>query len=238
MLEARGLNAFYGPVQVLWDLNLVVRPGQVVAVIGPNGAGKSTLLKAITGLVSVRGTDRAPALFWEGQALDGLKPEEVVSRGIALVPEGGRAFPEMTCEDNLKVGAHLVTNAGREKVLMERVFDLFPRLAERRRQKASTLSGGERQMLAVGRALMSDPKLLLLDEPSLGLHPKLASSLFAALPKINQEGVSLLLVEQKVAFALEISSAAYVLENGRISLEGPGPELLRDEHVRKAYLAV
>lgn len=238
MLEACGLDAFYGPVQVLWDVNLTVETGQMVAVIGPNGAGKSTLLKAVMGLLAVRPVGEGPALCWQGRGLDGLAPEQVVQQGIALVPEGGRVFPEMTCLENLQIGAYLVKDPKREKELFERVFALFPRLAERRRQKASTLSGGERQMLAVGRALMSDPKLLLLDEPSLGLHPRLVSSLFAALPKINQEGVSLLLVEQKVAFALEISHKAYVLENGRVALEGKGPELLDNEHVRKAYLAV
>lgn len=237
MLDVQGLNAFYGDVQVLWDVGLNVTEGEIVSVIGPNGAGKSTLLKAIMGLVRPRGAD-GPAVVFKGDPLDGMAAENVVRKGITLVPEGARVFPEMSCLDNLKLGAYSVADRHRHERLLENVFRLFPRLEERRGQKASTLSGGERQMLAMGRALMSEPEFLLLDEPSLGLHPLMVSGLFKAIEAVNEQGLTVLLVEQKVTFALEISARAYVLENGRVVLTGSGPELMGDEHVCKAYLAM
>jgi branched-chain amino acid transport system ATP-binding protein len=237
MLEVKGLNAFYGDVQVLWDVGLNVAQGEIVSVIGPNGAGKSTLLKAIMGLVKPRGS-AGPAVVFKDEPLDGLAAENVVRQGITLVPEGARVFPEMSCLDNLKLGAYSVADRHRHDQLLADVFQLFPRLAERRGQKASTLSGGERQMLAMGRALMSEPEFLLLDEPSLGLHPLMVSVLFKAIEAVNQRGLTVLLVEQKVTFALEISARAYVLENGRICLSGTGQEVMADDHVCKAYLAM
>ncbi|MBU0515873.1 MAG: ABC transporter ATP-binding protein [Proteobacteria bacterium] len=237
MLEVKGLSAFYGDVQVLWDVGLEVREGEIVSVIGPNGAGKSTLLKAIMGLVRPRGSN-GPAVLFKGEPLDGMTPENIVRKGVTLVPEGARVFPEMSCLDNLKLGAYSVADRHRHDRLLENVFQLFPRLEERRSQKASTLSGGERQMLAMGRALMSEPEFLLLDEPSLGLHPLMVSALFEAIKAVNERGLTVLLVEQKVTFALECSTRAYVLENGRVVLTGSGPELMGDEHVCKAYLAM
>jgi branched-chain amino acid transport system ATP-binding protein len=237
MLEIKALSAFYGDVQVLWDVSLSVTAGEIVSVIGPNGAGKSTLLKAIMGLVKPKGA-AGPAVWFNEKPLDGLAAEEIVRRGLTLVPEGARVFPEMSCLDNLKLGAYSVSDRHRHDRLLAEVFELFPRLAERRGQKASTLSGGERQMLAMGRALMSEPEFLLLDEPSLGLHPLMVSTLFEAIKAVNQRGLTVLLVEQKVTFALEFSNRAYVLENGRICLTGTGQEVMADDHVCKAYLAM
>lgn len=237
MLEIKALSAFYGDVQVLWGVGLNVQSGEIVSVIGPNGAGKSTLLKAIMGLVRPRGAS-GPAVIFKGESLDGMAPEDIVRRGVTLVPEGARVFPEMSCLDNLKLGAYSVADRRRHDRLLDSVFELFPRLKERRGQKASTLSGGERQMLAMGRALMSEPEFLLLDEPSLGLHPLMVSALFEAIKAVNERGLTVLLVEQKVTFALEFSSRAYVLENGRICLSGTGQEVMADDHVCKAYLAM
>jgi branched-chain amino acid transport system ATP-binding protein len=238
MLKVDRLDAYYGDVQVLWSVSLEVRAGEMVAVIGPNGAGKSTLLKAVVGLVAPRGGSPSGAVVYQGQRLDGLTPEKIIRSGVALVPEGARVFPEMSCLDNLKLGAHTLKDPRRVEALLAEVQELFPRLKERAKQKAKTLSGGERQMLAMGRALMSDPRFLLLDEPSLGLHPLMVSHVFKALEQINQRGMTILLVEQKVTFALKMSHRAYVLENGRIVLEGEGPSLMKDEHVCRAYLAM
>ena len=238
MLKVDRLDAYYGDVQVLWSVSLEVRAGEMVAVIGPNGAGKSTLLKAVVGLVAPRGGGGSGAVRYRGQPLDGMTPEKIVRAGVALVPEGARVFPEMSCLDNLKLGAHTLKDPRRLEALLAEVQELFPRLKERAKQKAKTLSGGERQMLAMGRALMSDPRFLLLDEPSLGLHPLMVSHVFKALEQINQRGKTILLVEQKVTFALKMSHRAYVLENGRVVLEGRGAEMMNDPHVRQAYLAM
>lgn len=238
MLKVTGLDAFYGDVQVLWEVSLGVEQGRMVAVIGPNGSGKSTLLKAIVGLVAPRGGAEKGAVHYRGQALDGLAPEKVVRLGLSLVPEGARVFPEMTCLDNLKLGAYSLKDPHRQARLLGEVMELLPKLKERAKQKAKSLSGGERQMLAIGRALMMDPDFLLLDEPSLGLHPLMVSHIFKALEEINRRGKTILLVEQKVTFALKMSHYGYVLENGRLVLEGQGADLMTDPHVRKAYLAM
>lgn len=238
MLKVTGLDAFYGDVQVLWEVSLGVEQGRMVAVIGPNGSGKSTLLKAIVGLVAPRGGAEKGAVHYRGQALDGLAPEKVVRLGLSLVPEGARVFPEMTCMDNLKLGAYSLKDPQRQARLLGEVMELLPKLKERAKQKAKSLSGGERQMLAIGRALMMDPDFLLLDEPSLGLHPLMVSHIFKALEEINRRGKTILLVEQKVTFALKMSHYGYVLENGRLVLEGQGADLMTDPHVRKAYLAM
>ena len=238
MLEVDRLDAYFGDVQVLWSVSLEVQSGEMVAVIGPNGAGKSTLLKAIVGLVAPQGGGGSGAVVYQGHKLDGLPPEKIIRTGVALVPEGARVFPEMSCLDNLKLGAHTIKDPQRREALLAEVQELFPRLKERTKQKAKTLSGGERQMLAMGRALMSDPQFLLLDEPSLGLHPLMVSHVFKALEQINKRGMTILLVEQKVTFALKMSHRAYVLENGRIVLEGEGPSLMKNEHVCRAYLAM
>jgi branched-chain amino acid transport system ATP-binding protein len=212
-------------------------------VIGPNGAGKSTLLKAIVRLLPLGGRGRAARkkggkIFFKGIDLEDFSPEDAVRLGMAIVPEGARAFPEMTVWENLKMGAYIESARPRTQETLEEVFDLFPRLKERVRQKASTLSGGERQMLAIGRALMARPSLLLLDEPSLGLQPILVDRTFRAVEEINRRGVAVLLVEQNVQFSLEISHRAYVMENGRIVQEGAARELLGDQHIKEYYLAM
>ncbi len=239
MLRIDKIKVFYGDVQVLWDVSLQVNEGEIVTVVGPNGSGKSTLLHTIVNLNHPRKTDQMDSgIFYRGSRIDSFSPEESVKLGIAVVPEGARVFPEMSVLDNLKMGSYIKkARQVREKTL-EEVYTLFPRLKERESQKAKTLSGGERQMLAVGRALMSKPDLLLLDEPSLGLQPMLVTRTFEAVREINRKGVTVLLVEQNVHYSLEISHRAYVLENGRIVLEGKGSELLNNQHVKKAYLAM
>ena len=237
LLALEAVDAGYGALQVLWGVTLHVRPGEIVSLIGPNGAGKTTAIKSILGLVPLRRSS-AGAIRFQGERIDGLAPEQVVKRGIAVVPEGARVFPEMTVLDNLRMGALVERARSREAQSLEEVFAMFPRLAERRRQLARTLSGGERQMLAIGRALMSCPELLLLDEPSLGLQPTLVKSIIEAIRRINERGLTVLLIEQNVHFSLPISHRAYVLEQGRVVLEDAGPALLESPHVRLSYLGV
>ena len=239
MLRIDKVDVFYGDVQVLWNVSLRVDKGEIVTVIGPNGAGKSTLLRTIVNLNRPsRITPGDAGIFFRGRRMDGFSPEETVKLGIAIVQEGARVFPEMSVLDNLKMGSYVKkAREVREKTL-EEVYALFPRLKERQSQKARTLSGGERQMLAVGRALMSTPDLLLLDEPSLGLQPALVTRTFEVIREISRKGVTILLVEQNVNYSLEISHRAYVLENGRIVMEGNGKELLNNPHIKKAYLAM
>lgn len=232
------LDAYYGDVQVLRDVSLTVAPGEIVAIVGPNGAGKSSLMHSIMGMVKHGSQDGKPTVFYEESPLDGLPPEAIVRRGVALVPEGARVFPDMTCRDNLLMGGYCLRDKVREKQLLAQVCELFPRLSERSGQTAKTMSGGERQMLSIGRALMSEPRFLLLDEPSLGLHPLMAETIFAVIEKINREGLTVILVEQKVSHALRMCHRGYVLENGRVVLTGSGEKLMTDEHVRKAYLAM
>ena len=240
MLEIDRINVFYGDIHILWDVSLQVSPGEMVTVIGPNGAGKSTLLKAVVNLLPAGKAKegRGGNITFMGRDIVGLSPEESVRLGIAIVPEGARVFPEMTVLDNLKMGSYIESARAHRKETFEEVFGLFPRLKERLNQKAGTLSGGERQMLAIGRSLMSKPVLLLLDEPSLGLQPQLVIRTFEAVKEINRRGVAILLVEQSVQFALEISHRAYVLESGRIVLEGKAADLLHSERVKESYLAV
>ncbi len=239
MLEIDRLNVFCGEAHVLWNITLHVSSGELVTVIGPNGAGKSSLLKAIVQLLKPpKGEKEAGKIIFKGRDLGGLSPEDTVNLGIAIVQEGARVFPAMTVLENLQMGSYLESARKRRKENLKEVFSLFPRLRERIHQFASTLSGGERQMLAIGRALMSKPSLLLLDEPSLGLQPLLVEKTFEAIKTINRQGVTILLVEQNIQFALEISHRAYVLENGRIVLEGKGSDLLANEHVKKSYLAL
>jgi len=237
LLDLQAVNAGYGALQVLWGVSLRVAPAEIVSLIGSNGAGKTTVIKAILGLVPLRRHDGG-AIRFNGDRIDGLAPEQIVKRGIAVVPEGARVFPEMTVLDNLRMGALMPRAREREAQSLDEVFVMFPRLAERRRQLARTLSGGERQMLAIGRALMSRPALLLLDEPSLGLMPTLVRSIIEAIREINERGVTVLLIEQNVHFSLPISHRAYVLEQGRVVLEDAGPALLESPHVRLSYLGV
>ena len=232
MLEIRDLEAAYGDARALSGVTLSVGPGEIVALLGPNGAGKSTLLKAIAGLVR----PRAGAIRWEGEDLSRVGAHQIVERGLAMVPEGRRLFGSMSVEENLELGAFAARarNAGRAN--LERVYALFPDLRERRRQTVRALSGGQQQMVAVGRALMASPRLLMLDEPSLGIAPRLVRSILEALVEINRTGVAVFLVEQNVQAALTLAHRAYVLESGKIVGEGTGAALLRDPHVRRAYL--
>lgn len=239
MLRIDKIDVSFGDVQVLWDVSLKIDEGEIVAVVGPNGAGKSTLLRTIVNLTPPLRDDRnGSGIFYRNRRLDRLSTEETVRLGIAIVPEGARVFPELSVLDNLKMGSYIEKAREKREKTLEEVYVLFPRLKERESQKAKTLSGGERQMLAVGRALMSKPDLLLLDEPSLGLQPLLVIRTFEAIREINRRGVTILLVEQNVHYSLEISQRAYVLEGGRIVLEGRGKELLGHPHIQKAYLAM
>jgi branched-chain amino acid transport system ATP-binding protein len=234
MLEVRELAACYGDLQVLFGPSLRVAAGEIVALLGSNGAGKSTLIRCITGLLR----PRAGAIAFEGRPIESLAAHEVVDLGIACVPEGRQLFPQMTIEENLLLGSFLRrARAGRPRSF-EKVYSLFPRLAERRAQLSGTLSGGEQQMLAVGRALMSEPRLLIVDELSLGLAPVVAKELFRTLGGIRDQGVTILLVEQNVLQTLKMADRGYVLESGRVVLDGSGAELLQDESVKKAYLAL
>ena len=234
MLRIRKLNFAYGDLQVLWDVDLDVNEGEIVTVVGANGAGKSTILKNVSRLV--RPTSGSITL---GDVdLGRLQPHDVVGQGVIQVPEGRRIFPEMTVVENLRMGSFVKATRKDRDRNMERVFTLFPRLAERKEQLGGTMSGGEQQMLAIGRGLMGNPRLLLLDEPSLGLSPLLVKSIFEIIKEINAQGTTILLVEQNVYQSLHISTRAYVLETGRVVLSGTGEELLGNDHVRKAFLGI
>ncbi|HEY4921934.1 MAG TPA: ABC transporter ATP-binding protein [Xanthobacteraceae bacterium] len=232
-LRIEHLEVRYGDLVGVADVSLRVASGSVVALLGSNGAGKTTTLNAVAGLVA----PSAGAIEWDGASIARLPSHAIVSRGLALSPEGWRLFVSQTVEQNLRLGATTIAKS-RIPGLMERVFGLFPRLAERRRQRAGTLSGGERQMLALGRALMSDPKLLMLDEPSLGLAPAVVDQLYDALERLHGEGLTLLLAEQSVPLALAIADYAYVLQTGRTVLEGPAAKLESDPQVQRIYLGI
>jgi branched-chain amino acid transport system ATP-binding protein len=234
LLEVVGLTAAYDFLQVLWGIDVQVQPGEFVAILGPNGAGKTTTLRSIVGLLR----PRDGMVRFRGQEITGLSADRISRLGIALVTETLNLFPAMTVWENLLVGAHAVRNRRERDEALELVFDLFPRLRERHRQLAGTLSGGERKMLAVGRGLMSRPSLLLLDEPSLGLAPIPTVALFEALQRLRGHGLTVLLVEQNVNTTLRLVDRAYVLEQGRIVLHGTGTELLANPHVQQAYLGV
>ena len=234
VLRIEHLEVRYGDLVGVADVSLRVESGSVVALLGSNGAGKTTTLNAIAGLVA----PSAGAIEWDGAAIAGLPSHAIVPRGLALSPEGWRLFVSQTVEQNLRLGATTIADKGRIAGLMDRVFGVFPRLAERRRQRAGTLSGGERQMLALGRALMSEPKLLMLDEPSLGLAPTVVDQLYDALEQLHGEGLTLLLAEQSVPLALAIADYAYVLQTGRTVLEGPAEKLENDPQVQRIYLGI
>jgi branched-chain amino acid transport system ATP-binding protein len=237
VLEIRGLEAGYGDVPVLSGVTLAVGAGEIVALLGPNGAGKSTLLNCVAGLVRPPRRGRwAGTIRWDGQDLRALDAHLVVERGVALVPEGRRLFGGMSVQENLELGAFAPRAWPGRRAALERVYALFPVLAERRRVTVQALSGGQQQMVAVGRALMANPRLLMLDEPSLGLAPRLVAAILEALVAINRAGVAVFLVEQNVPAALSLAHRGYLLEGGRVVGEGSGAELLRDEHVRRAYL--
>jgi len=232
LLRVEGLTAGYGKLPILHDVTLQVYTGEMVGVIGPNGAGKSTAFKAIVGFVHAS----SGRVTFDGQEITGLRPDQVLPRGLAYVPQGRIVFPQMTVLENLEMGAYIERASERIREALERVYGLFPVLAERRGQKAGTLSGGEQQMLAIGRALMTKPRLILLDEPSLGLSPKFVSLIFDTLVDMKRAGYTLMVVEQNAARALAVADRGYVLELGRNRFEGTGATLLADPDVKRLYL--
>ncbi len=232
MLEIQNLNVFYGAIQALNNVSITVQPGEIVAIIGSNGAGKSTLLRTISGLLR----PRSGSVTYQGKELTSMQPHDIVRLGIAHSPEGRRIFTNMTVQENLQLGAYLRKDAAGIEEDMEMVLNRFPRLRERFKQNSGTMSGGEQQMLAVGRALMSRPDILLLDEPSLGLAPFLITEIFNIVKDLNADGKTILIVEQNANRALEIAHRAYVLETGEMVLQGSGQDLLHDPKVKEAYL--
>ena len=232
MLNVENLVVRYGMIEAIKGISFEVKDGEIVTLIGANGAGKTTTMHAISGLVK----PASGAIFLDGTDLTKVPPHSIVSRGLAQVPEGRRVFAQETVEENLILGAFFRKDKEKIQADMDNVYDLFPRLKERRTQIAGTLSGGEQQMLAMGRALMADPKIMLLDEPSMGLSPLLVSEIFSIIEEINKKGTTVLLVEQNAKRALAIAHHAYVLETGKITLSGTGSELAKDERVQKAYL--
>jgi branched-chain amino acid transport system ATP-binding protein len=232
MLEIKNLSSGYGDLQILWDVSLHVGEGELVAIVGPNGAGKTTLMNTLSGMVDYKGGEIRLA----GEPIHKLAPQSRVARGLIQCPEGRRLFPEMTVAENLRMGAYLCDSSGEIRKRQEMVEHLFPILRERRDQIASSMSGGQQQMVAIGRALMAKPKVLLLDEPSLGLAPIVVAEMFDAIDRIRNEGMTLMIVEQNVQQTLQVADRAYVLENGAIALEGKGTELLDNPHMKAAYL--
>jgi branched-chain amino acid transport system ATP-binding protein len=234
MLSIDKLNFSYGDLKVLWDIDLKVKEGEIVTVVGANGAGKSTTLKNISRLAR----PTSGSITFMGEDIKALESHQVVEKGIVQVPEGRKIFPEMTVLENLAMGSFIKSARKDREANIERAFGMFPRLKERQKQLGGTMSGGEQQMLAIARGLMSNPKLLLLDEPSLGLSPLFVKIIFEIIQEINRQGVTILLVEQNVYQSLRIASRAYVLETGRVVLTGGGEELLNNEHVKKAFLGM
>jgi branched-chain amino acid transport system ATP-binding protein len=233
MLEIRELQAGYGGVAVLRGVSLDVQPGEIVAVLGANGVGKTTLNRAVSGLIRAS----AGTVRFDGASITGLSPPDIMGRGLIHVPEGRKIFPNMSVRENLELGSYRRARANRSANL-ERAFDIFPRLRERSAQLAGTLSGGEQQMLAIGRGLMAEPRLIIMDEPSLGLSPLLVEEMFALIARIAAEGLAVMLVEQNVVQSLELASRAYVLENGMVVMEGPAETLKRDPRLMTTYLGM
>ena len=231
ILKVEGINVYYGAIHAIKDISFEVNQGEIVTLIGANGAGKTTTLQTISGLLHTR----TGSITFQGQNITNIRADKLVSRGLAQVPEGRRVFLQMSVQENLEMGAYTQPQAGVPKDL-EMVFELFPRLKERRNQVAGTLSGGEQQMLAMGRALMSHPKLLMLDEPSMGLAPLLVEQIFEIIKNLNKQGSTILLVEQNAQMALSVAHRGYVLETGKIVTTGTGEELIRSPEIKKAYL--
>jgi branched-chain amino acid transport system ATP-binding protein len=234
MLKVSGIDVFYGDLQVLWDVSFEVREKEILVLVGANGAGKSTTLKTISGLLK----PRKGSIEFEGVRLDTMSPDKVIGHGVVHVPEARRLFREMSVEENLIMGSLSPKARKKRYETMEWVYELFPRMKERRKQAAGTMSGGEQQMCAIGRGLMALPKVLMFDEPSLGLSPILVQEVFEIAKRINREGVTVMLVEQNVRQTLAMCDRAYVLENGRVVLEGTGKNLMNDPHVKAAYLGI
>ena len=232
MLEVKDLYVNYGAIEAIKGISFTVQPGEIVTLIGANGAGKTTTLHTISGLVKAK----SGSITYNGTDLQKIDPSKIISLGIAHVPEGRHVFPEMTVEENLQMGAFISKNKEETAAAMQDVYEKFPRLRERRRQLAWSMSGGEQQMLAIGRALMGKPKLLMLDEPSMGLAPIVIDELFEKIVEVNKTGVPILMVEQNANLALRVSNRAYILDRGRITAEGPSQSLLKDPKVREAYL--
>ncbi|MDR2304221.1 MAG: ABC transporter ATP-binding protein [Treponema sp.] len=232
LLKLEGLSVYYGGIHALQGIDIEVAGGKIITLIGANGAGKSTMLNSIAGLVK----PAAGKILWDGKEITGHDPRDIVSGGLALIPEGRHVFPNLTVDENLALGAYIRKDKAGIRQDRERCFRLFPRLKERIHQSAGTLSGGEQQMLAVARGLMSSPRLLMLDEPSLGLAPLVSKMIFEIIMEINKHGTTILLIEQNAHAALEIADYAYVLETGRITMQDTGDALLKDDGIRKAYL--
>ncbi len=234
LLEIRDLDVGYGDIQVLWDININIEEKQIVALVGSNGAGKSTLLRTISGLLK----PYKGSIVFDGKDITNVPSKEIVSRGIIHVPEGRRLFPQMTVEENLLMGAFRRKKSSDLKPALNRVYELFPRLKERRNQKAGSLSGGEQQMCAIGRGLMGDPRLIIIDEMSLGLAPLIVDNLIDIVKEINDQGTTVLLVEQDVQLALDNSHYGYVLSTGRLAMQGPSKELLQNKEIKEIYLGL
>lgn len=234
MLEVRAVSVSYGAAPALWDIDLDVAAGELVCVVGPNGAGKTTLINAVAGIHRVRGG----RIRYQGEDITQLAPHRFCDKGIAIVPEGRRLFTQMSVLDNLELGSFIARAKAQRRQSLDHVLSLFPALEAKLRQPAGSLSGGQQQMVAIGRGLMAQPGLLLLDEPSLGLSPLVVQDMFAAIRQINQQGTSILLVEQNVSMAMSLANRAYVVEEGRIASQGPACDLLRSEEIQRAYLGV
>jgi branched-chain amino acid transport system ATP-binding protein len=234
MLEVNNINAFYGGIQALWDVSLTVNEAEILALVGANGAGKTTLLHVISGIMR----PASGTVSFRGKRIDGLPPHVIVELGISHIPEGRKLFTDMSIQENLEMGAYSRRAWEKKNETMEQVYELFPRLKERSKQLARTLSGGEQQMLAMGRGLMSLPDLCIIDEPSNGLAPKLVAEVFNIVKNLRDQGKTILLIEQNVRQTLEIADRAFVMENGRMVLEGCCEDILKSDHVRKAYLGL
>ena len=234
MLKVNHINAYYGRIQVLWNESFYIEDGEIVALVGANGAGKSTTLHVISGLLP----PNSGTIEFLGERIDTIAPQEIIARGISYIPEGRRLFPDMTIEENLELGAYMRMAWGKRKDRIQKVYEVFPVLKARSKQLAKTLSGGEQQMLSIGRGIMTIPKLCMLDEASYGLSPLMAKNIFSVMQNLREEGMTLLLIEQNIKAALEIADRAYVLENGRIVLDGTSEFVLRHAHVKEAYLGL
>jgi branched-chain amino acid transport system ATP-binding protein len=234
MLEVNNINIFYARIQVLWDVSLTVEEGEIVALVGANGTGKTTLVNAISGLLPLT----SGRIEFQKKTINGLKPFVIVDLGISHIPEGKKLFPDMSVRENLEMGAYLRNVWDQREETMEEVFQLFPKLKTRQGQLAKTMSGGEQQMLAIGRGLMSKPKLLIIDEPSSGLAPLVVDEMFSVIQGLRSQGISIFLIEQNVQQTLEIADRAYVMENGRVTLSGESKQLLQNELIKKAYLGL
>lgn len=234
MLETENLSSGYGLIQILWDVSFTIKEKEIVSIIGPNGAGKTTLVKTIMGLLPAK----TGTIKFKGENIENLPPYEIVKKKISLIPEGRDIFPRMSVEENILLGAYTISDKQQLKESKERIYKIFPVLRKKEKSIAQTLSGGEQQMLVIGRSLMSNPELLILDEPSLGLAPIIVAKVLDTLREINDEGVAILLVEQNIRDSLNIANRAYVLEEGKIIIEGKGRELLSNDHIKEVYLGL